>query len=59
MVLSLNLSTVSLDFVPFYRHLEKKIDWRVVSVIIIKFFFVCVVIKGMIERMLPRDYKIE
>ena len=25
-MLSLNLITVSLDFVPFYRHLEKKMD---------------------------------
>ena len=33
MVLSLNLSTIALNFVPFYRHLEKKMDWRVVSVI--------------------------
>ena len=49
MVLSLNLNTFSLGVVPFYRHLEKKMDWQVVSVIIIKL--------GM--RMLPRDYKIE
>ena len=39
------------DFVPFYRHLEKKIDWGVVSVII----YIYMVKKGMLERMLPRD----
>ena len=33
MVLSLNLSTVSLNFVLFYGHLEEKMDWQVVSVI--------------------------
>ena len=40
MVLSLNLSTISLDFVPFYRHLEEKMDWRIVSVIMLKTFLV-------------------